>query len=302
MSETLDFLVGQLDHVEAQIFEVEYAPITYPKVLPISTEAGETAESIKYQSIDKVGQAKFIGKGVTDIPLAEIGGSISTVGVEMGGLGYEYTDFELMQAQILNRSIDTLRGMAVRQGIEEHIQSVFMLGDTDVALPGFINNAAITANTVVNGAAGTPAFTTKTPDEILADINTLFTNIWVNSSMVERADTLALPPAQLAYLNNTRVSQTSDTTILEFLLAKVMWLNSMDNVVPLNELVGAGAGATDRMVAYTKNPIKVVAHMPMPIKQLQPVRKDLGWRIPMIYRISGVEFRYPGSAEYADGI
>jgi hypothetical protein len=73
-------------------------------------------------------------------------------------------------------------------------------------------------------------------------------------------------------------------------------------VVALAELTGAGSGGSDRMIAYDFNPDKLVFHIPMPLRFLEPQKKGLGFEVPGEFKLSGVEFRYPGSARYADGI
>ena len=47
---------------------------------------------------------------------------------------------------------------------------------------------------------------------------------------------------------------------------------------------------------------KVVGHIPMPLKFTEPQRKGRGFEVPGEFKCGGIEFRYPGSARYADGI
>jgi len=302
IDQAIGFLISQLSHIESKVYEKQYAEINYPKIIPISTEAGEGATAIDYFHIDAVGVAKFIGPKSIDVPLADIAMQRVSVPVELGAMGYTYSDEEIRQAIMLSRSLETLKATAARRSVEQHIQSVYMTGDTEHALPGFLNNANVAASSVADGAGGDPEWSTKTGDEIVLDVNTLFTSIFTNTKMRERANRLLLPPAQYTLIANTRLGSVSDTTILEYLVSKSIWLNSVDDVIPVNELTGAGAGSTDRMVAYSFDSDKVIAHMPMPLRFDAPQRKGLGFEIPGQYKISGVEFRYPGSAQYADEI
>lgn len=297
----LGFLLSQLSYIESKLYETKYQNITYPKIIPVSTEAGEWAESVTYFYMDGAGVAKFVGSKSLDVPVSDIGTNKVTVPVELGATGYEYSDEELRQAIQLGRPLPQLKANMSRRAVEEHTQSVYMTGDTVHSLPGFINNTNVPSGNVVNPGGGT-AWTTKTADQILYDINTLFGSVYENTNMVEKPDNLLLPVAQWSYIVSTPRSATSDTTIMQFVVQTSPYIMSADNIQPLNELAGAGAGATDRMMVYTKDPDKVVAHMPMPLRYSEPQRKGRGFEIPGEYKISGVEFRYPLSAAYADGI
>lgn len=297
----LAFLIGQLSHIESKLYEVQYKHITYPDVVPVSNEAGEAATSVTYFFMDGRTVAKFVGSNSLDVPISEIGTNKVVVPVELAATGYQYSDEELRQAIVLGHSLPQLKANMARRGYEELAQRVCMTGDTSYNIPGFINNTNVTANTVVDPGSGTE-WVNKTPAQILFDVNDLMGDIFVDSLQIERPDTLALPTAQWNYIAGTPRSDTSDMTILAWLVANSPYLTSTDSVIPLTELAGAGAGGTDRMIAYTKDIDKVVFHIPMPLRFSEPQRKGRGYEVPGEAKMSGVEFRYPGSARYGDGI
>lgn len=297
----LAFLVSQLAAIESKIYSVMYQHITYPQIIPVSMEAGEFATSVDYFFMDGAGVARFVGSKSLDVPVSDFGLNKVTVPVELAATGYEFSDEELRQATHLRVALPQNKANMSRRASEEHIQRVFMTGDTAHALPGFINNTNVAASTVADPGSGT-TWAVKTSDQILTDINTLFASIFNDSKMVERANKLLLPPAQWSVIASTPRAVGTDTTILQYIINTSPYLNSLDDVLPMNELTGAGAGSTDRMMAYTKDVDKVVAHMPMPLRYTEPQRHGRGFQVPGEYKVSGVEFRYPGSAEYADGI
>lgn len=295
------FLTSQLSHIESKMFEKKYKAITYPLIVPVTNEAGEWAESIVYFFMDGRAVAKFVGTKSLNVPIAEIGTQKITLPVELGATGYEYSDEELRQAIQLGRALPQQKANMARRAYEELAQTVAMTGDTTHNLPGFINNTNVTAATVVNPGSGTE-FVNKTPDQILFDINDMMGDIFVDTLQIEKADTLCLPTAQWNYIATTPRSANSDTTILRYLVGNSPYLSSEADVIPMPELAGAGAGATDRMMAYTKDSDKVVMHIPMPLRFSEPQRKGRGFEVPGEFKMGGVEFRYPGSARYGDGI
>jgi hypothetical protein len=297
----LAFLLSQLTHLEAKMYEKKYKAITYPQIIPVSNEAGEWAESVTYFFMDGAAVAEFVGTKSLNVPIAEIGTDKVVVPVELGATGYEYSDEELRQAIQLKRPLTQLKANTARRAYEELAQRVAMVGDTTHNLPGFINNTNVTAATVVDPGSGT-TWVNKTPAQILFDINDFMGDIFVDTLQVERPNTLLLPTSQWNYIAGTPRSDNSDTTILQWLIANSPYLSADSDVIPVTELAGAGAGATDRMIAYDKDIDKVVFHIPMPLRFTEPQRKGRGFEVPGEFKLSGIEFRYPGSARYADGI
>lgn len=300
--EGLAFLQGELEWINPQIFEVKYRNIRYADLVPVSSAAGRLAEAITYETLDQRAKARFINpQAMTDVPLADVSRTRQTVGVEHAALGYEYTLQELQQAASIGKPLDVSRGRAVQRGVDELAQEVCFLGSAAHNLPGFLNNADIPANNATTGSWATPA----TVDEILGDINELITGIWDTSKTVEMVDTLLLPPARFGQLATTRLGSVNDTTIMDFVKKANVYTVTTGrelDIQPLSELVGIGAGATDRMVAYKKHPDVLTFHFPMPLEFLPPQPKGIGFLVPGQFRLSGVEVRYPLACGFSDGI
>ena len=300
-STSLAFLNSKLTHIESKVFEVKYTSINYPNVVPISSEANEGATSVTYRTMDGRTVAKFIGSNAIDVPTSDIGMTETIVPVKLAAVGYQYSNEEIRQAILLNQPLSQLKANLARRGYEELVQRVCMEGDTTQGLPGFINNSNVTAANVVDPGSGTE-WVNKTPAQILFDINDAFNDIRVDSLQNEEGNTLCLPTSQFGYIAGTPRSSTSDLTILAWIVNNSPYLNSKEDIISLNELAGAGAASTDRMVAYRKDREKLVLHIPMPLKFTEPQRAGLGWIVPGECKLSGVELYFPGSARYSDGI
>lgn len=297
MDSGLAFLESNRAHVETKVYEKKYNKITYMDLIPVTMEAGEWAEAILYYSMDAHGAAKWIGDKSFDVPMAEIATSKTSIPVRTGGIGYGYSLEELGAAQMVNRPLTEMKASAARRGSEELIQKTAMSGDTELGFSGFINNA-----NVPSGSATTGTWSTATADQILADINELFSAINEDSNDNESADTLVLPIAQWNLIMTKPRATGTDTTIAQFIVQNSPWINSLDDIKKIAELEGAGALGVDRMMAYTKDPDKVILHIPMPYRFIETQAKGLGFEVPGMFRLGGVEFRYPLSAAYSDGI
>lgn len=302
----MNFLQEQLEHVGPKLYETKYRNIRYSDLVPVTDRAGPGATSISHEFVDARMQAKLLHGASDEIPTADISFDKTPIPVAGGGLQFSYTIFELLQSQALaavgrDRNIDTRRAQAVFRGIEELAQSVCFLGDTAHGLPGFLNNASVaTAN------ATTGTWTTATdPDLVVADVNELLTRVWEDSETIEMPDTLLLPPDRYSLLVNLVRGSVNDTTVMELIQKTNLYSVSTGqplNIQPLAELEGLGGGSLRRMMAYRKDPDVVEFHYPMQPQMMPPQPRGLSFDVPVAFRISGVELRYPGACGYLDNL
>lgn len=293
----------QLEQVLAKTFEVKYAELPWRTLFPVSNEMNPAADTITYHVLDRVGVAKIIGAYAKDLPRAdafaqEVKSPVKTLGISFG-----YNTDEIRKARWLNTPLEQRKANAARRGTEESFNSIAFDGDADTGLPGFLSNPNITVTTVPNGAtSGTSFWSGKTPDEILFDINALFEGIFSLTLMIERPNTLLLPPAQYSFIASTPRSANSDTTILQYVVNNSPYIASAANIIPVNQMTGSGAGSTDQMCAYDRSPEKLQAHVPMEQQFLPVQQKGLEFEIPSEARTGGVVIYYPLSVALANGI
>jgi hypothetical protein len=298
--EAMAFLVSQLAYTENQVFERQYQPMQYEQLLPISFEAGEWADSIRYEIYDYAGRGKRTsGKG-KDINLVDVAYADKSFPVAYGDIGYDYTQEELRRTAFLRRPISERKLGAAIDGYRRHMNDVGLFGETSSGFTGLFNNA-----NVPQGNAPTGGWGVATPDNILADINALIQTVWTNTAYNDQVTDIVIAPGAFSTISFKPRSTTSDTTILNFIkqnnIAKVQ--RGVDiNFTPGYGLDTAGSGSTRRMVGYVKSDSRLVMHIPLPLRFLAPQLVGLSVQVPGEYKYSGVEFRYPKSAYYMDNI
>lgn len=298
--EAMAFLVSQLAYTESRVFERMYQPMQYEQFIPISTEAGEWADSIRYEIYDWAGRGKRINGKAKDIPMVDIAYADKSFPVCTGGIGYEYTTEELRKSAFLRRALPERKLAAAFEGYRRHMNIVGLYGESSSNLTGLFNNA-----TVPTGNAPTGNWASATNTQILADVNTLIQNVWTNTAYNDMITDIILPPLSMAKLSSTARTDQNDKTLLAFL--KENNIAKQERGVDIKFSTGfglntAGAGSTKRMIGYVKDPNRVIMHIPMPLRFLAPQPVALSVQIPGEYKYSGVEFRYPSSAYYMDGL
>lgn len=300
--EALAFMVSQLAYTESSVFERQYQPMQYEQLIPITSEAGEWADSIRYEIYDYAGRGKrSSGKG-RDINLVDVAYADKTFAVVNGNIGYDYTTEELRRTAFLRRPISERKLAAAIDGYRRHLNDVGLYGASADGLTGLFNNANVPQGNAPVGAWMTGP---KTPAQILSDINTLIQNVWTNTAYNDMPTDIVIAPTVYAYIAATPRSDNSDKTILQYV--KENNIAKVERNIDINFTAGygldtAGAGGTKRMLAYVKSDQRLVMHTPLPLRFLAPQLLGLTIQVPGEYKYSGVEWRYPKSAYYMDGL
>ncbi|MNK83651.1 hypothetical protein D3C87_1034720 [compost metagenome] len=317
------FLVGELERLD-QTLHMPLAAVTWSRDIDLREDVTIADELSSYTlttfgSQGSLGTGNGIrnGKAWIGKDTNQIGG----VGVDTGkianpltpwALEIKYTVLELESAAKMGRPIDAQKYEALKLKHQMDIDEQIYVGDSTLAQGGLVNNARVTnvAN-VANGTGGTPQWTTKTPNEILADVNALIISAWAATGYSVMPNRILVPPNQFGYINATIVSTAGNQSILRFLLDNNIIKNSGAGelvIAPAKWLVGAGAGGTigtagtvDRMVAYNKQPRFV--RFPMVPMQRTPIQYDAIYHKMSYYcRLGVVEIVYPETVAYRDGI
>lgn len=300
------FFQRQLEYIKAKSYDVRYAQLKARSLFPVSNSGGRGINSITYRTYDMVGAAKIINAYADDLPRADVAGQETTIPVRSVGISYGYNIDEIQSSQLTGASLDQRRANAARRSVEQTINDVAFFGDEESKLPGLFNNPNIPIGQVVDQGNGTQ-WVNKTPDQILFDVNSAFADVFETTLMVERANTLLIPPAQWSYIMSTPRSSNSDTTIAMYLVQNSPYLNSIEDIEPLNECTFLNNPTLsdlgqDAMVVYDKSPEKLELEIPVELEMLPVQQKNLEFVVPGRSRIAGLNIYYPLSLSISTGI
>ena len=291
MDEAGLFLERQLEFIRPQIFEVAYADIKYSTILPVTSEAGQGAQTFTYRIMDSTGEFKLIADAADDLPRADISQVEKSINIRSFGGSFGYTVQELRAAQMANIALEQRRAQAVRRAYEEKVEDVALFGESSVGLAGFFNNSTVDVVTADKWfTSGTTA------QEMLELLNYGVTGIINASQMKEQPDTILMAWNDYREISTRRNSDSSDVTVLEYFLRTNPYIN---NIEPINQLDKTKSGlATNRMVVYKRDPGKVQLHIPQPLELFPPQQRGLEFIVPAHARVGGVALYYPKSAIY----
>ena len=307
---TLAYFVNQLDNLDRKLYEPLYN-VTWGRDINLRTGISMANESTSFirSNIGGVGTQNAQGKpwispNTTTLPGVSVNGERVVLPLRLLGQEISYTSVELERSQLIGQPIDTQKFEAMNIMYQMNTDEMVYVGDTGVGATGLVNSSLVTSGAVANGTAGTPTWVTKTPDEILKDVNDMVTAAWTASGFAVCPDKVLLPPAQFAYVSSQKVSTAGNVSILQFLEDNSISLRINGRkleIQPLKWLTGRGAAGADRMVAYTNQEDKVRFPM-VPVRRETPYYLGIKFNAPYIWAFGEVEFPYPETVIYRDGI
>lgn len=319
---TGSFLVGELERLDLTLHE-PLADVSWGRDIDLRedvTIADEVSSFTltTYAAAGSLGTGQVVGKGKAWIGKAtdQIGG----IGVDISkvpnaltpwGMELKYTILELESAAKVGRPIDVTKYDGMQLKYQMDIDEQVYIGDTSLNVTGLVNNTLVTPANVVQGAGGSTLWTSKTPDEILTDVNTALTTVWAASAYAVVPGKMLLPPAQFGYISTQKVSLAGNVSIMKYILENNLLTSTGRGkleIQPVKWLIGSGAGGTigtadghDRMVIYTKDKKRV--RFPMTLLQRTPVQYDgIYHKTTYFCRLGVVEVVYPETIGYFDGI
>jgi hypothetical protein len=308
------FLISELERRDPRIRE-PLMSLTYPRDIPVKTGGGWveyiTALNIDYGIAGGSADGAVHAGGANTVPViqANFGRDMFKTHIYSSIMRIMFVDMQ--RQQVTGRSLDQLLTDGIRLNYDKHMEQNVYMGIGRFGTTGLLNNPNVTARNVATGAGGVTKWTGangKTPDEILLDVNNAIMAGWAASEYDLSAipNHILLPYEQYNYIATTKVTPLAEKTILTFLMENnIATKNGVDLFIGATMWnKGAGAGGTDRMVAYVHNDRFIATEELVPLARTmtQPNIDALAYDSVYMANISEVEIFYFQPIVYFDGI
>lgn len=308
---TLAYFVNQLDNLDKKLYEPLYS-VTWGRDIKLRTGITMANESTSFirSNIGAIGTQSASGKpwispNTTTLPGVSINGERVTLPLRLLGQEVSYTSVELERSQLIGQQIDAQKFNALNVLYQMNTDEMVYIGDSAVGAEGLLNSTLVTAASVTaDGTGSSTLWSTKTPDQILRDVNDMITAAWQASGFSVCPDKLLLPPTQYAYIASQKISTAGNVSILTFLEDNSISLRVNGRkleIQPVKWLTGRGTAGANRMVCYTNEEDRVRFPM-VPIRRETPYYLGIKFNAPYIWAFGEVEFVYPETVIYRDGI
>jgi hypothetical protein len=310
---SLAFYVNQLENLDKTLYEplVEVSWGRDIALRPGVSLSDETTSFVQSQFAGSgtlkqgSGNIPWVNPGTTAIPGVGIDGTKVTTPLLPAAREISFTEIQLQRSQKLGQSIDQQQTDALNLLYQMNTDQMVYIGDTSINATGLLNNASVTTTTAAaTGSGSSTTWASKTAAQILVDINSILTATWTAAGVALCPRKLGIPPVQFGLLAATLVSSAGNMSILEYVkincIANAINGTPLD-IVPMKWLTGRGASGADRIIAYT-NDVKRVRFPMAPIQRLTAYYQGIRFAAPYIWAYGQIEFVYPETVQYMDGV
>lgn len=307
----LAYYVNQLENLDPRLYQ-PLVSVSWSRDIKLRSGITMAQESTSFiqaafaaQGTLKVGgNMPFISAETTAIPGVDVNGNKIVTPLRLLAREVSFTSVELDRSQSTGQPIDVQKIDALNTLYQMNTDQMVYVGATEVGATGLVNNAGVTVDTVATGVNGSKLWSLKTPDEILADVNSLLTASWSAAAFAVCPGKLLLPPANFSLIASQKVSSAGNISILKFLQENAISLQVNGqplDIQPVKWLTGAGTDSANRMVVYTNDESRVRFPM-VPVRRETAYYSGIRFIAPYLWAFGEMEFVYPETVRYGDGI
>ena len=284
------FLEKQLEYIKSQTYDIQYPALKARLFIPVSNDIPNGAASFSYQSWDEFGRAELISSYGDDFKRVGVGVKEFVGSIKSVGASYAYSIEDLRRSAFSGANLDSRLARAARNAIEFELDNLAAFGHKESQLLGFLNNPNVPIKKTATWFGQQPKDTRK----IMDDLAGMVSDIVDRTEEVHAPDTILMPTKHYAYLAQTPVSTTSETTILKSFLANNPYIKGIDSWKKLD--------ADSRIVAYKRAPEICELQIPQEFEQFPPQPRNMEFVINCHAKFAGVSIYYPLAVTYLDAV
>lgn len=307
------FLTSELEKRDMMV-RTPLTSFTYTRDLPIRVGGGwaefVSAMQVGYGITGGSGDGIMTAGTANGIPMVQADFSKGLFKAHMIAAGTRVQWIDMQRGNMTGRNLDSLLRDGLRMTYDKHMDENAYVGFAAYGTTGLLNNPdALVTDAAATGSSSGTTFKSKTPDQILQDVNDAILTAWEQAEWDLDAvpNHILMPYEQYNYLATTRVSELAEKTILTFLLDNnVAKQNGSDLFIgATNWCKGAGAdGSDDRMVVYCNKEryIAMDELVPLTRAMTSPNTQQFCYDTAYAGNVSEVEVFYDQTIVYVDGI
>ena len=306
----LSYYINQLDVFDRTLHEPLF-DVTWSRDVKLRTDVTMYNESTSFsrQTFGAIGTQNATGmpwlaQNANTLPNVSVDSERVVTPVRLLGQEVSYTFIELSKSEQTGQPLDVQKFNGMTDMYNMWTDQMVYTGNASVSAEGLINSSQVVVAPVVNGLTGFPEWATKTPDEIVNDVDSLLVSVWEASGYAICPNKLLLPPSNYAYINSKTNGTIGNVSIMTYIKENNICLNRNGTTIdiqPVKWLTGAGVAGSNRMVAYT-NEEKRLRFPLVPIFRGTPYYHGINFNSPYVWGFGELEFVYPETIQYRDGI
>lgn len=312
VSSGLAFLVSELEKMDPLLRE-PLTSTTYPRDINIESGGGwvEATSAFNVEYGVTGGQADGVGGVQNNIRRIQADFSKDLYKVMPYEVAMSVKIQDQLRGAVTGRSIEQVYDDGIRLDFDKYMDINTYLGQSQYGTTGLVNDPNITAVSVAKGASKQTTWKSKTPEEILQDINNAILDAWKAAQYDNSAipNHILIDPANFAYLNMTPLTVAGvqgGISIMKYLTENnIAAQKGVDLFIgECRFCEGAGSGSTNRLVAYRNEKRFVGMDVPVPMSRVmtQPNIQTASYDSLYMANVGQVKIHYYEPFIYRDGI
>lgn len=277
-----------LTHTLSELFRFRYpsTPWANGDLISIDTSAPPGANGVQWEMLGEVGSFDSVADEADDLPLIDLQGASQYNKAFTVAAAIRYTEQQMAAADMQGLfNIAAEKGTAARKAYDRTLDGYIRSGSAKNSTPGMTN---------LPGRRDMPttgAWSGLSPAQIVADFESMYSEIYDGSNGVFEPDTVVFPSSVRAMMK-AQNSVAANTSIEGFLketypeITKWVYDYGMGT---------AGRGGTAAAIMYVRDASVCRALLPEFLRPLQVRPVNLAWVVPFHSRYAGILNTNPGS-------
>lgn len=306
----LAFLTGELEKRDPKLYE-PLTSVTWQRDVVAETGGGWIEYTSNYY-IDYAstgsGVDSNIGGATNEIPIMQANITKDNFKVTNWAniLSVPFVDQQLLST--IGRSLDSILDKGIKLNWNKSLDLMAYVGSKELNVPGLTNIPVVETETVKTGASNKTTWKDKTADEIVDDINSAILETWkaAEYDINGMANHVLIDPANYASIVSRKVSEAGNISILQYILENNIAKNQDRDLMifPSRWCTGAGAGGTNRMIAYVNDVDFISIGIPVNLGRIMTEASAVQMAYLTAYagQIRQLRVNYYQTIRYKDGI
>ena len=306
----MSFLVGELEKQDPRLLE-PLTSITAPRDIIMKPGGGWVANTsnvfVDYSSTGN-DEDNIIAGETTNIPVSQANISKDVFKVNTFAEILRAPLFDELKLQQVGRSLTQILDDGLRLNFNKLLDRNVYVGISKSGTFGLVNQPGVSASLVDQGASLSTLWSTKTPSEILNDINLLIEETWAQSEydLTGMCNQILIDPINYTYIATQLVSLAGTQSILSYLEANNIAAKQGRplKIFPSRWCMGAGVNALNRMVGYVNAENRVHMDLTVPLSRVMtaPNVQSASYETLYAAQIGQIKVLYYQCIKYKDGI
>ena len=309
-AQAFGFLTDNLLAIQSMTDEILYTQHRLPNFIYLNMNIEEGAATYAVRVTDYTGEGAFITNDGSDAPNATASQRLVPQALYYAGIDANWTVEDLRKAMTGGFPLDTESIEAAVRGAMNHMERVGLSGDSDIGATGLVNLSTGTGEVNLQTQGANEDFDNRSGAQIRNIINddiswVIETSDETFSSLVMDGMCVYLPVQQYNRLTSRFVGDDEERSVMRAIQEDNPWTHRTGNPVmfkSVQELAGAGASSTDRMITCSMD--SRVFEMGVPIAPRVLRILDLGRAVSaqVEYKFSPLFVKRPTVIRYRDNV